>query len=72
MNDAHESLRDLRQAGHPIILASSAEEEEAEHKIELLKAGELVDGYTTSADVNASKPDPDIVHAAPRQARRRL
>jgi HAD superfamily hydrolase (TIGR01549 family) len=67
MNDAHELLRDLKGAGHPIILASSAEEE-AEHYIELLDAREFVDGYTTSADVEASKPEPDIVHAAVEKA----
>lgn len=68
MNDAHELLRDLKRAGHPIILASSAEEEEAEHYITLLGAHEFVDGYTTSADVKASKPEPDIVHAAMEKA----
>jgi beta-phosphoglucomutase-like phosphatase (HAD superfamily) len=31
---------------------------------ELLDASDLVDAYTTSADVRASKPEPDIVHAA--------
>jgi HAD superfamily hydrolase (TIGR01549 family) len=64
MHDAHELLRDLKQAGHPVILASSAEEEEAEHYIDLLDAREFVDGYTTSDDVQATKPEPDIVHAA--------
>ena len=64
MQDAHELLRDLKRAGHPLILASSAEEEEAEHYLELLRAREFVDGYTTSADVKQSKPEPDIVHAA--------
>jgi len=64
MKGAHELLRDLNRAGHPVILASSAEEEEAEHYIELLNAEEFVDGYTTSADVKASKPEPDIVQAA--------
>jgi HAD superfamily hydrolase (TIGR01549 family) len=68
MNDAHELLRDLKQAGHPVILASSAEEEEAEHYIELLNAREFIDGYTTSADVKASKPEPDIVNAAVEKA----
>ena len=68
MNDAHELLRDLKEAGHPIILASSAEEDEAEHYIELLDAREFVDGYTTSADVKASKPEPDIVNAAVEKA----
>lgn len=64
MQGAHELLRDLKQAGHPVILASSAEADEAEHYIELLDAQQLVDGYTTSADVRASKPEPDIVRAA--------
>ena len=32
--------------------------------IELLDATEFVDGYTTSADVKNTKPEPDIVHAA--------
>ena len=30
MHGAHELLRDLKQAGHTVILASSAEEEDAE------------------------------------------
>jgi HAD superfamily hydrolase (TIGR01549 family) len=64
MQGAHELLAELKRRGHPIILASSAEESDAEHYIELLDASELVDAYTTSADVKASKPEPDIVHAA--------
>jgi HAD superfamily hydrolase (TIGR01549 family) len=64
MKDAHELLRDLKRAGHAVILASSAEAKEAERYIELLDAEEFVDGYTTSADVKASKPEPDIVNAA--------
>jgi phosphoglycolate phosphatase-like HAD superfamily hydrolase len=35
-----------------------------EHYLELLDANELIDAYTTSSDVRASKPEPDIVHAA--------
>jgi HAD superfamily hydrolase (TIGR01509 family) len=68
MKGAHELLRDLKRAGHPVILASSAEEKEAEHYIELLDAREFVDGYTTSADVKATKPEPDIVNAAVEKA----
>ncbi len=64
MKDARELLRDLKRAGHAVILASSAEEKEAERYIELLDAEEFVDGYTTSADVKESKPEPDIVNAA--------
>jgi HAD superfamily hydrolase (TIGR01549 family) len=64
MKGAHELLRDLKRAGHAVILASSAEQKEAERYIKLLDATEFVDGYTTSADVKQSKPEPDIVHAA--------
>jgi HAD superfamily hydrolase (TIGR01549 family) len=64
MKGAHELLHDLKRAGHVVILASSAEEKEAERYIQLLDAAEFVDGYTTSADVKQSKPEPDIVHAA--------
>jgi HAD superfamily hydrolase (TIGR01509 family) len=68
MKGAHELLRDLKRTGHPVILASSAEEEEAERYLDLLDAREFVDGYTTSADVKASKPEPDIVNAAVEKA----
>lgn len=64
MKGAHELLHDLKRARHAVILASSAEEKEAERYIKLLDATEFVDGYTTSADVKQSKPEPDIVHAA--------
>jgi HAD superfamily hydrolase (TIGR01549 family) len=68
MQGAHELLRDLKHAGHAVILASSAEEEDAERYIELLDAKEFVDGYTTSADVKRTKPEPDIVLAAVEKA----
>jgi HAD superfamily hydrolase (TIGR01549 family) len=64
MKGAHDLLAELNKKGHPIILASSAEEIDVEHYLELLDASDLVDAYTTSADVRASKPEPDIVHAA--------
>jgi HAD superfamily hydrolase (TIGR01549 family) len=64
MKGAHDLLAELKQKGHQIILASSAEESDVERYLELLDAGDLVDAYTTSADVKASKPEPDIVHAA--------
>ena len=64
MDGAHELLRDLKNAGHPLILASSATEEEANHYIDLLDAHDFIDGYTTSQDVQNSKPEPDIVRAA--------
>jgi phosphoglycolate phosphatase-like HAD superfamily hydrolase len=47
-----------------VILASSAKAEEVEHYLDLLDARELVQGWTTSADVERTKPHPDLVHAA--------
>ena len=64
MEGAHELLDDLKRRGHPIVLASSAEQDDVERYIELLQADGLVDAYTTSDDVRASKPEPDIVNAA--------
>jgi HAD superfamily hydrolase (TIGR01549 family) len=68
MKGAHELLRDLKRGGDPVILASSAEKDEAERYIELLGAQDFVDGYTTSADVKNSKPEPDLVNAAKEKA----
>jgi beta-phosphoglucomutase-like phosphatase (HAD superfamily) len=35
-----------------------------DHFVELLDAGELADGWTTKDDVEASKPEPDLVRPA--------
>ncbi len=64
MKGAHDLLAELKEKGHPIILASSAAESDVKHYLKLLDSDDLVDAYTTSADVKASKPEPDIVHAA--------
>lgn len=64
MHGATELLRELREDGCKSILASSAKAEEAEHYVELLDARDLVEGWTTSADVERTKPHPDLVHAA--------
>ncbi len=61
---ASELIVALHERGHDLVLASSAHEEDAEHYIELLDAGELLGAYTTSADVEATKPEPDLVVAA--------
>ena len=62
--EARELIADIRERGHPVILASSAKEDEVEHYIDLLDARDLADGWTTSADVESTKPEPDLVHAA--------
>jgi HAD superfamily hydrolase (TIGR01509 family) len=64
MDGATELLRELREDGAKAILASSAKAEEVEHYVELLGARGLVEGWTTAADVERTKPHPDLVHAA--------
>jgi HAD superfamily hydrolase (TIGR01509 family) len=64
MEGSRELIQDLKRRGHTVILASSAKEDEVEHYLDLLDARELADGWTTSADVKETKPQPDLVNAA--------
>ncbi len=64
MKGASEFLRELGDDDFSTILASSAKSDEVEHYLDLLDARELVAGWTTSADVERTKPHPDLVHAA--------
>ena len=50
------------------MLASSAKSEEVDHYLDLLDARDLVDGWTTSADVERTKPHPDLVAAGKEKA----
>jgi HAD superfamily hydrolase (TIGR01549 family) len=61
---ATELLRELGERGHRLILASSAKQDEVDRYLEMLEARDLVAGWTTSADVDATKPEPDLVEAA--------
>jgi HAD superfamily hydrolase (TIGR01509 family) len=54
----------IKRDGKQIALASSAEHEEFEANMKLLGVGDLVDGATSSADAERSKPFPDIFEAA--------
>jgi HAD superfamily hydrolase (TIGR01509 family) len=64
MEGARELIENVREAGHRIILASSGKEFEVDRYLDLLDIRDLVDGWTTSADVSRTKPDPDLVLAA--------
>ena len=65
---ARELLEVLHACGHAIVLASSAKPHEVEHYLDLLEARELADGWTTSGDVEKTKPEPDLVVAAVEKA----
>jgi HAD superfamily hydrolase (TIGR01509 family) len=61
---ARQLLDALGSRGCTIVLASSAKAHEVDHYLDLLDAREVVDDWTTSADVARTKPDPDLLHAA--------
>ena len=64
LEGSRELIEDLKRRGHAVVLASSAKQEEVEHYLDVLDARELADDWTTSADVEATKPEPDLVKAA--------
>lgn len=57
-------IEELGERGHPIVLASSAKEDEVEHYVRLLDADGRIEAFTTSNDVEQTKPEPDLVLAA--------
>ena len=64
LQGARDLIVDLKGRGHAVILASSAKQKEVDHYLDLLDARELVDDWTSSADVESTKPDPDLVQTA--------
>jgi HAD superfamily hydrolase (TIGR01549 family) len=64
LDGARDLLERLDARGHAIVLASSAKQDEADHYLDLLGARELAKDWTTSADVEKTKPEPDLVAAA--------
>ena len=64
VDGAHELIADLKERGRTAVLASSAPEKEIDHYLDLLEARDLADGWTTDDDVEATKPEPDLVRAA--------
>src|SRR3954452_16452064 len=64
LRGARELIVDLKDRGHSVVLASSAKQDEVDHYLDLLDARDLADDWTTSADVEATKPKPDLVQAA--------
>jgi HAD superfamily hydrolase (TIGR01509 family) len=64
LDGAHELIADLKERGRTTVLASSAPEKEIDHYLDLLEARDLADGWTTDDDVEATKPEPDLVRAA--------
>jgi len=64
MAGSRELIAELRERGHEVVLATSAKPHELDHYLDLLDARELADGWTSSEDVEATKPEPDLIEAA--------
>lgn len=61
---AHDLLRDVRDRGFRLVLASSGNQDDIDHMLDLLDARDLAQAWTTSADVEKTKPAPDLVQVA--------
>jgi HAD superfamily hydrolase (TIGR01509 family) len=61
---ARDLLVAIKQRGHRLVLASSGRAEHVDAFLDLLDARELAEAWTTSADVDSSKPAPDLLHVA--------
>ncbi len=68
LEGARELMTDLKERGHAVVLASSSIERHLDHFLDLLDVRELLDGWTTKDDVEATKPEPDLVVAAMEKA----
>jgi HAD superfamily hydrolase (TIGR01549 family) len=61
-------IETLKERGHTVVLASSAKQDEIDHYLDLLDAREIADDWTSSADVEETKPAPDLVQSAIKKA----
>ncbi|HEX6069034.1 MAG TPA: HAD family hydrolase [Longimicrobiaceae bacterium] len=57
-------LERLRDDGFTLVVATSANEEDLKGLLDRAGVRDLIEEATSSGDVEESKPDPDIVHAA--------
>jgi phosphoglycolate phosphatase-like HAD superfamily hydrolase len=64
LDGAREFVFALKDAGCPVVLASSAKEEELGHYLDMLDLKDVLDGWTSSADVDTAKPEPDVILVA--------
>mgnify|MGYP001627897294 CR=1 FL=1 len=61
---AHALIDEVASRGFRLVLASSGQKAHVEHFLDLLGGREVADAWTTSDDVDATKPEPDLVGVA--------
>jgi HAD superfamily hydrolase (TIGR01549 family) len=59
-----ELFQRIREDNKRIVLASSGKKADTEYYIDLLKIGDLIDGFVSGDDADSSKPAPDIFTAS--------
>jgi HAD superfamily hydrolase (TIGR01509 family) len=57
----------LKERGHRVVLASSGKPHHVDQSLDLLDARDLADAWTTSEDVENTKPAPDLLQVALRK-----
>jgi HAD superfamily hydrolase (TIGR01509 family) len=58
---ARDLLVGLRERGHRVVLASSGKPHHVDRYLDLLDAREVAEAWTTSEDVESTKPAPDLL-----------
>ncbi|TYP87237.1 HAD family hydrolase [Blastococcus xanthinilyticus] len=61
---ARELVQAIHDRGHRVVLASSGKAKHVDHSLDLLGIRDLADAWTTSDDVESSKPAPDLLQVA--------
>lgn len=61
-------LERLRDDGYDLVVATSANKEDLKGLLEQAEVRDLIHDATSGGEVDESKPDPDVVHAALAQA----
>lgn len=64
LEGARELLGELRRRGFAVVLASSGKAEHVDRYLDLLDGRSVAQAWTTSDDVDDTKPAPDLLHVA--------
>ena len=61
---ARDLLVEVKRRGFRVVLASSGKSDQVDHYLDLLDGREIAEAWTTSDDVEQTKPAPDLVKVA--------
>jgi HAD superfamily hydrolase (TIGR01549 family) len=61
---ARDLLVEVKRRGFRVVLASSGKQQHVEHFLDLIGGRDVAETWTTSDDVERSKPEPDLVRVA--------